>query len=89
MFTIDECITNNIVELNVYYLQDNGIQDSTLEKYKYYYVIVSEIKNIDLKYFEGAEENEQYMIPTWEVKIGERVYLFNAYDGSLIKTYIN
>lgn len=89
MFTIDECITKNIVEINVYYLQDNGIQDSTLEKYKYYYVIVSEIKSIDLKYFEEVDGNEQHMIPIWEVKIGQRVYLFNAYDGNLIKTYIN
>lgn len=88
MFTIDECITNNIVEINVYYLQDSGIQDSTLEKYKYYYKIVSEIKSIDLKYFEESDGNDSYMIPVWEVKISNRVYLFNAYDGKLIKTYI-
>lgn len=88
MFTIDDCITSNIVELNVYYLQDNNIQDNTLEKYKYYYAIVSEIKSIELKYFEESDQSEQYMIPVWEVKIGNRVYIFNAYDGKLIKTYI-
>jgi len=93
LFTIDECISNNFLELSVYYLQDKDIYNPSVDPYEYYYPIWSEISSIDLRYLHEVSENteltesEAYMIPVWQVVISDRTYLFNAYSGELVKTY--
>lgn len=93
LFTIDECITNNFLEMSVYYLQDNDIYNSEVDPFEYYYPIWSEISSIDLRYLIEESDitvsiaSETYMIPAWQVVISDRTYLFNAYSGKLVKTY--
>ena len=86
--TIDDCIYNNMVELSVYYLQDQGITNPTESVFDQYYPMISEIKSIELTYIEQNTNNGvTYMQPTWQLRISDRIYLFNAYDSKLIKTY--
>lgn len=87
LVTIDDCITNNFLEVSIYYLQDNNIYSSAQDTISYYFPIRSEIKSIDLRYNVENDASLQYMIPVWQVVISDRTYLFNAYDGELIKTY--
>lgn len=87
LITIDDCITNNFLEVSIYYLQDNNIYSSAQDTISYYFPIRSEIKSIDLRYIVEADGDSRYMIPAWQVVISNRTYLFNAYDGALIKTY--
>ena len=86
--TIDDCIYNNMVELSVYYLQDKGITNPTESVFDQYYPMISEIKSIELTYIEQkTNDGLTYMQPTWQLRISDRIYLFNAYDSKLIKTY--
>lgn len=87
LITIDECITNNFLEVSIYYLQDNNIYNSAQDTINYYFPIRSEIKSIDLRYIVEEENASMYMIPAWQVVISDRTYIFNAYTGTLIKTY--
>lgn len=84
LFTIDDCITNNFLEVSVYYLQDNNLYDQKTDPMEFFFPIRSEIESVDLRYY---GETADYMIPVWQVVIDERTYIFNAYDGKLIKTY--
>lgn len=86
--TIDDCIYNNMVELSVYYLQDRGITNPTSSVFDQYYPMISEIKSIELTYIEQkTNEGVTFMQPAWQLRISDRIYLFNAYDSKLIKTY--
>ncbi len=84
LFTIDDCITNNFLEVSVYYLQDNNLYDQKTDPMEFFFPIRSEIESVDLRYY---GETADYMIPVWQVVIDGRTYIFNAYDGKLIKTY--
>jgi hypothetical protein len=87
LYSIDECISNNFLEVSVYYLQDNNIYDSALDNIEYYFPIRSEITKIDMRYSIEGQSGSALMVPTWQVVISGRTYLFNAYTGALIKTY--
>jgi hypothetical protein len=87
LITIDECITINFLEVSIYYLQDNNIYNIAQDTISYYFPIRSEINSIDLRYSAVEEESAKYMIPSWQVKISDRTYIFNAFTGELIKTY--
>lgn len=87
LYSIDECISNNFLEVSVYYLQDNNIYDSALDNIEYYFPIRSEITKIDMRYSIEGQSGSALMVPTWQVVISGRTYLFNAYTGTLIKTY--
>lgn len=87
LYSIDECISNNFLEVSVYYLQDNNIYDSALDNIEYYFPIRSEITKIDMRYSIEGQSGSELMVPTWQVVISGRTYLFNAYTGTLIKTY--
>jgi hypothetical protein len=87
MFTIDDCLANNFLEVSIYYLQDNNIYTTAQDTIEYYFPVRSEISSIELNYIEGFVSDNAYLLPTWQVVISGRTYLFNAYDGELIKTY--
>lgn len=84
LYTIDDCITNNFLEVSVYYQQDNNIYDQKIDPIEFFFPIRSEIESVDLRYY---SETATTMIPVWQVMINGRTYIFNAYDGLLIKTY--
>ena len=83
MFTIDNCISMNYLELSLYYLQDNDIYDQTTNSFQYYFPIRSAISAIDLQYY----EIKMQMIPVWKIVISERTYIFNAYTGEMIRNF--
>jgi hypothetical protein len=83
MFTIDNCISMNYLELSLYYLQDNDIYDQTTNSFQYYFPIRSAISAIDLQYY----EKKMQMIPVWRIVISERTYIFNAYTGEMIRNF--
>lgn len=85
LYAIDECIENNYLEVSLYYLQDNNIYDSALENMAYYFPIRSAIEHVELVYTKVNVMD--VMTPAWHVEISGRVYVFNAYTGTLIKTY--
>jgi hypothetical protein len=87
MFTIDDCLSNNFLEVSIYYLQDNNIYSTAQDTIEYYFPVRSEISSIDLNYIETFESDKAYLLPAWQVVISGRTYLFNAYNGELIKTY--
>ncbi len=86
LYSIDECIENNYLEVSVYYLQDNNIYDSALENMAYYFPIRSAISEIELRYTKVESESDR-LVPAWYVVISDRTYLFNAYTGNMIKTF--
>jgi hypothetical protein len=81
---IDDCLTNNFLEVSIYFLQDNNIYDTALNTIEYYFPIRSEISSADMCYL--ASGNTE-MIPVWRVIISGRTYIFNAHSGELMKTY--
>ena len=83
MFSIDNCITLNYLEVSLYYLQDNDIYDATLNNIQYYFPIRSAIEHISLEYV----QQDMTMMPVWRVVISGRTYIFNAYNGTMIQTY--
>ncbi|MBS7527204.1 hypothetical protein KHM83_10980 [Fusibacter paucivorans] len=83
MYSIDNCITQNYLEVSLYYLQDNDIYDATLNSIQYYFPIRSDIERIERQYY----QQDMTMIPIWRVVISGRTYLFNAYTGALIENY--
>lgn len=83
MYSIDNCISSNYLEVSLYYLQDNDIYDETTNSVQYYFPIRSAIETIDLEYYQV----DMQMIPVWKIVISGRTYLFNAYSGEMIKNY--
>jgi hypothetical protein len=83
MFSIDNCITQNYLEVSLYYLQDNDIYDATLNSIQYYFPIRGAIERIEMQYY----QQDMTMMPVWRVVISGRTYLFSAYTGELIENY--
>jgi len=83
MFTIDNCISLNYLEVSLYYLQDNDIYDQATNNFQYYFPIRSAISSINLEYY----QIDMQMIPVWRVVISERTYIFNAYTGEMIRNF--
>jgi len=84
LYSIDSCITQNYLEVSIYYLQDNDIYDASLNSIQYYFSIRGAIQEIDLQYFLKEDE----MIPIWRVVISDRTYYFNAYNGEMLGNYL-
>ncbi len=89
LLSIDECISRNFLQMSVYYLQDKNIFTGDVNVNDYYFIIRSEIEAIDITYYklEGYFDDVELLIPCWQVQIAGRVYLFDAYKGTLLKTF--
>lgn len=89
MFRVDKSLEKNSLEVTTYYLQDRNIYASNEEASKYFFEIQSEIRAIDMRYYEVAFDGGVYFKPVWQVDIAGRLYLFDAYEGTLLKTFKN
>lgn len=87
MISIDECISQNMTEVSMYYFQDKNIYETDLDNPMYYFPIRSEINRIEMRYFISKLGDSEMFIPSWQVDIAGRVFLFHAYTGELIQTF--
>lgn len=87
LVSIDDCIAKNELKVSVYYLQDQNIYEVSVDTMRYFFPIRSDITSIDMRYWENNEDSYGYLIPVWQVVIRGRTYIFNAYNGNLIRTY--
>ncbi len=87
LVSIDDCIAKNELKVSVYYLQDQNIYEVSIDTMSYFFPIRSDITSIDMRYWENNDDGRVYLIPAWQVVIRGRTYIFNAYNGDLIKTY--
>lgn len=87
LVSIDECINDNFLEVNYYYLQDQNIYDAAGDGMAYYFPIRSAIEKIEMRYHLVQREGDEWFVPVWHVEIVGRTYLFDAYTGDMLKTY--
>jgi len=65
------------------YLADEEITDF-LSRDTYIYEILQNIEGLELKYYLVSNNNYDNLIPVWQLKIGERIYYINIYDGEIL-----
>lgn len=88
MYRIDLCMDQNYMIISDYYFKDNKIDETNLDAYAYFYDIHSAIESIDMSYYEKVSGDRVIFTPVWEIVISGRTYLFDAFSGAMMKTYV-
>ncbi|GMG98091.1 hypothetical protein EN5CB1_29170 [Tepidimicrobium xylanilyticum] len=83
-------INNNYQLLEKGYLEDNKLSLEAIDEEALKEEVLSSIKDISLTYLDPCnnKQNER-LIGVWLLKVGNRTYAFDAYDGELLFSEIN
>ncbi|AOY75332.1 two-component system activity regulator YycH [Clostridium formicaceticum] len=79
-----QIIEEHIDLLKNNYLKDNNIEEQRDDKEILSY-IERNITKVEILYYDTVENNRNQLLePAWRIKIAEREYYFNTYDGELL-----
>ncbi|KAB3532179.1 two-component system activity regulator YycH [Alkaliphilus serpentinus] len=78
-----------VIENNIELLTNDYLRVNNLESIESREEILDHIEAVEMVYFDTKEDKRrQILLPTWKIKIKERVYYFDSYKGELLNTNI-